>query len=701
MAEEIGIVMSLYDKVSPTLKAIGNNTKAFDKNLQELEQACKAYEKSQESLVKDISTLKSKLTESNDKVKEATKAWKANKSELTKGMLDKAISEQEEYKSKLKDTEAALNSQRKAVVNLADETRKVANAGGAAGGGGGSLAGLGNGLLSAGLGKMASDAVSQLAGAVLTSAIGEPNAQLASSTASGLISGATMGMIAGPMGAAIGAVVGGLSGLVSGGTQIFQAQDDSFKSYVQEQTEGQLTQRDSDIQSGSAIAAGREQKQLAFSTLLGSDGAAADFLGEVKAMAAGTNYTYDEITGYAKSMVKPFGAERSLEILGTLSDASAALSLNESDNAVLIAGLSRMKLTDKTTQEYLNYFSERGVDVYAALSKWGDAAAVAGKVSGGKIKGSEAADAILDYMQEQYGGLSQRMAGTYQGMMGNLEDARANAQEAYGLGYNEARKEGIRAETDWLGSGAMDEANKAIGAWQASLENSKEQFIRDAQKAVLESDAYKEAMALGTDEGYAEAGKLLMQAKVKGQSEYNASEGAQLALESELSLAAAIRDDARSNSAFYDAGYRKSQEYSKGLAAGMLHWDEEAYAEALGIEPKTGETAQEIHVSSGSWLESWNARMQKENDELVDQMGWRPNAYGLKRVPYDNFPALLHEGERVLTAQQARAQDGGGPGGVTVTVTGNSFVGTGEEMADQLMRVIAAKVRRAGLLAEP
>ena len=37
MAEEVGIVMSLYDRVSPTLKAIAGNSKAFDKWLDELE----------------------------------------------------------------------------------------------------------------------------------------------------------------------------------------------------------------------------------------------------------------------------------------------------------------------------------------------------------------------------------------------------------------------------------------------------------------------------------------------------------------------------------------------------------------------------------------------------------------------------------------------------------------------------------------
>ncbi|UQT47499.1 hypothetical protein M5E87_21365 [Flavonifractor plautii] len=291
---------------------------------------------------------------------------------------------------------------------------------------------------------------------------------------------------------------------------------------MQEAAEGQLSAQKEAVTSGSSIAGGREQKQMAFTTLLGSEEEAAAFLADVQDMAAMTNYTYDEITGYAKSLVKPFGADKSLDILTTLSDASAALFLNESDNAVLIAGLSRMKLTDKTTQEYLNYFSERGIDVYEALSKWGDAAAVAEKVTRGEIRGSEAVEEILAYMQEQYGGLSEQMAGTYEGMVDNLADAEANAEAAYGEGYNEKRKEGIQAQMDWLNSGAMDEANRAIGAWQAELENAKEQYQREAVEAMMETDEYQQAQAEGDA---AEMGRLIMQAKVQGMNEYNASEG--------------------------------------------------------------------------------------------------------------------------------------------------------------------------------
>ncbi len=55
-------------------------------------------------------------------------------------------------------------------------------------------------------------------------------------------------------------------------------------------------------------------------------------------------------------------------MLQTLSDASAGLNLGSSDVKMFISGLSRMRTSGKATTEYLNYFSERGVDVYQALA---------------------------------------------------------------------------------------------------------------------------------------------------------------------------------------------------------------------------------------------------------------------------------------------------------------------------------------------
>lgn len=681
MAEEVGIVMTLYDRVSPTLKSIAGSSRAFDKSLDELEASLKAYDKAQTELVGRSANLKKAIAETDVKVREAQKSYRKLKDETSKGALDDAIDEQARLRRELSDTEAAIKENSAAYQDLYKQARNAASAiskadnrAGAGGGADGSGASMLAALGKAGLGQMAGDAAQEVANTLIGSAFGDTAGGVLSSGLSGAISGAAIGSIIPGIGTAVGAAIGGGLGLLTGGTQAFETKDEAFKGYVQEAAEGQFSAQEEAVASGSSIAGGREQKQMAFATLLGSETAAAAFLADVQEMAAMTNYTYDEITGYAKSLVKPFGEDKSLDILTTLSDASAALSLNESDNAVLIAGLSRMKLTDKTTQEYLNYFSERGIDVYEALSKWGNAAAVAEKVTRGEIRGSEAVEEILAYMQEQYGGLSEQMAGTYEGMVDNLADAEANAEAAYGEGYNEKRKEGIQAQMDWLNSGVMDEANRAIGAWQAELENTKEQYQREAVEAMMETDEYQQAQAEGDA---AEMGRLIMQAKVQGMNEYNASEGAQLALESELALAAAIRDDASSNQAYWDAGYRKSQEYSKGLAAGM--------ASALvgtGSETTTGLSVEERRY--GNW----------RRGGYYDEDGvWRSHAAGLERVPYDGYAALLHEGERVLTAREARQADQGG--GAQVTITGNTFEVRQESDIDAIAEALYWRLRLA------
>ena len=98
-------------------------------------------------------------------------------------------------------------------------------------------------------------------------------------------------------------------------------------------------------------------------------------------------------------------------------------------------------------------------------------------------------------------------------------------------------------------------------------------------------------------------------------------------------------------------------------------------------------------ASAAAIKSSWEAFGGGGNDSYfaVDPGSF---AVGLDRVPYDNFPALLHEGERVLTASQARAAERGGPT-VQVTVTGNSFYGSDEAMEDRVAQKVAREVARA------
>lgn len=635
-SDGISIVFSIRDGGSKVLKTLGDNTKSLDKETQQLTQTYAAMKKANDPLIKAQADLKSRLEIVKKQVADNRSEWKKYDSELARTSMNEAIAEQDELKRQLKDVEDQIKSNSKSMSEYRETMRKASAE---------SEGGTFEKLAQAGLFAMVGTSASQLAGSLLGGLAGQSVSGAISSTLSGAATGFALGGVAG---AGIGALAGGINGL----TQIYTAQDDAFKSYYQEAIQTVMDEQATAITSGSSIAGSREQTLMAFSQRFGSDAAAAAYLDQVKTMAGRTNYSYDEITGYSKLLLNSYSANETFGVLQRLSDATAGLGLGTGDVSTMISSLSRMRTTGKATQEYLNAFSERGVDVYSALAGFagGDRSKVQEMISGGKIGGVEAAQAILDYIDQQFGGLSDKLATTYDAMVANLEDAEANMEAMAGEGYNEKRKEGLAAQQEWLtGNRAMEDAYKAIGAWEAELENSKEQYIRDAVDAIMGTDEYIQAMSEGDA---VTMGRLIMEAKVKGMNEYNASDGAQLALESELALAGKIREDTASNQAYWDAGYRKSQEYSKGLAAGLI--TEENVKTVLGA---VGETTSS--VTAGLYGAG------------VDY-GGSGYAFGLGRVPYDGFPAILHEGERVLTAGEARAQDRAGGASISIQVNGLS-----------------------------
>lgn len=682
MAEEVGIVMSLYDRVSPTLKAIAGNSQAFDKTLDDLEESIKSYDKAQDSMVKKYADLKKAMAETDNQVKAAQKSYKKLNDEASKKALDEAIDRQTELRRALTETETNLKANSKAYDDLYEQARKAARgigeteaaarradnrAGGLAG-----AAGMISALGKAGLYDMLGDTAGQWAGTLASSALGSSGGSLFSSVLGSAGSGAAIGsMIAPGVGTAVGAAIGAGVGLASGASQIYEGRDSAFQSYVQEAAEGQISERDSAISSGSSVAAQRELDAIAFNKLLG-EGIGDQYLKDLRAMAAETPMEYSDLTAMSRALATGFGSDpqRMLDLMEGIGNAGSAVGVSASDMSVMAQALSRMQSSDKASLEYLNMFQERGVDVIGMLA--GSLGVSQGEVydmiSKGSISGTQAVS-IIQQGLDQYAGAMDEMSRTFSGLSSTLADAETEMDAAYGEGYNAERAKGLQAQTEWLSgvSGeAQQEANKAIGAWQASLENQKEQYIRDAVDAAMESDEYQQAKAAGDA---AEMGRIIMEAKVQGMNEYNASEGAQLALESEKALIAGIREDASLKTDYWDAGYEMGQEYSKGLEAGRadaLKSSGFSYAAVVGSS---------MDVRAGSGIKG-------------------RYAYGLDRVPYDNYAALLHEGERVLTAREAREQDRSGTRPVQVNISGNWTVRTDEDV-DAIATAILRKVELA------
>lgn len=566
-----------------------------------------------------------------------------------------------------------------------------------------------NRLAEAGAVQMVGDAVTDIANTFVSSAYGTTGSTLFSSTLSGATSGAAIGTAIAPgVGTAVGALAGGVIGLVQGGTQVFEQKDEAFKSYVQESTENALAKQTEMLSTGSAIAAQRETDQISFNTLFGSEDIASKFLSDLRTTAARTPFEYNDLTGMSKILnTYSYDENHILPTLEIIGDAGAALGMAAQDMNEVSTAIGRLNATGKTSLEYINPLQERGIDAVGALAEnygvsKGD---IYEMISDGEIAGEEAARVILRAMADSFAGAMQNQSQTMSGLQSTLEDANAELANAMGEGYNMARKEGLQEQIDFLGGETgqqMQDAYKMIGQWKAELENSKEEMERDIMQAVMDGGAlqfdygdaqadieasvqemqqqYAEAMAAGGEEGGAQAGQVLARAQTLAISAYNASEGAQVALESELALAGQIRDDSASNEAFYNAGCRKGQEYSRGLAAAM--WQAPSVPSSTSFTQAS--TTNNV-TQSGSYLPG------------------RGYAFGLERVPYDDYPALLHEGERVLTASQAREQDAGKApaSGGQIVITGNSFSVRDDSDIQKIAAELLHQIRLAQITRKP
>lgn len=707
---DVSIALSAKDKVSSILKKVGQISGETADEIDKLQYSL-------DTLSSAKVDLKTNLDKVRQQVSEARKEFRK---------LGDSVSEQN-YKDKLSELEKleqqyyAVSKSIRMVENeetsLAGTRSKLSNR--EAGGSSGSMLGtVGSALATAGFGDMLSNSLSGAAGAFFGSYYGTTDGAAIQSVLGSAISGATMGasagmMVAGPTGAAIGGAAGTLIGAVSGGieaaTQKFTEKDEAFKAYVQEATEGVLEEQATALTNGSAIAGSREQTKMAFAKALGGDETADAYLEQVREMATRTNYTYDEITAYTKQLLNSYAPDEILSVLGDLSDATAGLDLTSSDVSLWVSGLNRMRITDKATLEYLNYFSERGLNVYEALSQalGVQESAVQDLISDGKVSGTQAADAILDYIGEQYGGLSERLASSYEGLMGNIEDANADLQAAMGEGYNEARKAGLQEQLDWMNGemgASMQQAYEQIGAFQASLENTREQMVRDAMDAVMTgvmpeegfeaqlarlqemAEEYASAASIAAaqpadstaaQQAQADMGRLLAEAQVMAQNEYNASEGAQILLESQLTLAQQVAADTSADATYYNAGLRLGQQYTKGISAAIASYR----PQTITVPVVYGSTTTESSSGGRSY----------SSDPLNP---WKASAIGENRVPRDNTLYLLHEGERVLTAREARAQDQGGTGGVNIYMGGTYYVRQDSDIG-AIAEAVAARILAA------
>lgn len=693
---DASIAFSAQDNLSKSVTTMKNALDGLRDDVDGLQQRLTALDNTRLRLKNvDLKQAKKELDEASRALRELGDDATETDRQLAKANFDRATQNYSNLNDQL--TLVSRNA-KQARSDLLDATSAVSSLDNRAsrssrGGQSGILAAL----VAGGVGDMAGDAVLQIAGTAIGSAYGQDLGSLLSSGLSGAASGAAIGSVIPGVGTAVGAAIGGAVGLATGAAQVYESEDEAFRSYYSGLYSDAQTRRQEQLTSGSSVAAQRELDAIAFDQLLG-EGTGGAYLSSVRDLAASTPLEYDQLTAMSRALATGFGdtPERMLELLTAIGDAGSAVGLTAQDMEEMARAMSRMQSSGKTTLEYLNIFQDRNVDVVEMLAEAMGTTqdTIYDQISRGEIDGRDAVSIIQAALQDPsgpYAGAMDLMAQTYIGLTSTLQDAMTEISSATGTGYNEARISGLQAEIDAYGGAlgtALQELGSVQGANQAYLDNLREQYTREALSAVL--------LGQGTtlyDTEDQDRLRAWRQEYLDAQERYAAGDrDAGLDME-------ALAEEAR---AMATAAYESSEQYQavadqqEDLISSMRELADsfDAWTAAYGIQQEQTRGRMAVYdgtAAAGGSAGGWDALV---SNALSVHDRFFGHASGLRRVPYDNYAALLHEGERVLTAREAREMDRQGGGSITVNI-GGSWSVRSEEDIDAIAEAIARRVRLA------
>ena len=685
---DASVAFSVTDNLSQSIVGMKNSVNSFKQDVTGLQQQLDKLDSTRFQLKNfDLKNARQELDRTKKALQELGDTATEADREAARADFERANQNYENVRRQLNLVSKQARQTERDLLDATDAISKADNRAGSASGG--VLSALGK----AGLMDMAGDVALDFGNLVVGSTFGSEVGGVVSSGISGALSGAAMGSLLGPVGTAVGAAIGGGLGLLQGGSQAAQGRDDAFKQYYSDLYDTQQAAAEESLSAGGDTASQRELDAIAFNRLLGQ-GVGDQYLEDLRTLAADTPMEYGDLTSMSRALATGFGdaPDRMLELMTAIGDAGSAVGVTASDMEIMAQAMSRMNSSGKATLEYLNIFQDRGVDVIGMLA---DAMGktqgeIYDMISGGDINGQEAVNIIQAGMESMYGGAMETMAQTFDGLTSTLEDAMTEIDNAMGEGYNERAKEGLQADIDAYGGAlgdALAQANEIIGEGKAIAENLDRQYSREALSALTlgtSTTVYGEDQANRLAEMHDQYTSLVDQYQ-------NATEEDKAVIASQIE---ALKEEAQAMAdSAYDASEMSQELHDVNLDL-ITAIRENTAALGSAAWGKDYEVEQEKTKGTGSTLlDTVSSAISKANS-FVGQ-----NAWGLDRVPYDNYLTYLHEGERVLTASQAREMDRGGLPPINITVSGNTFgagmdeTAVAEAIADTAVRKILAGYR--------
>jgi tape measure domain-containing protein len=455
------------------------------------------------------------------------------------------------------------------------------------------------------------------------------------------------------------------------------------------------------------LAGNMEQTQIAFETMLGNKGKADSFLNSLKQFAIATPFEYNDLTDSSKKMLAyGFKSDEIIPTLTAVGNASSGLGLGADGIDRITIALGQMKAKSKVSAEEMKQLAEAGIPAWDILAKatHTTTAELMKLAEKGAIPADNAIKALVKGMNQRFPDMMIKQSQTLFGLWSSMKDfANLNIFAAFGEGIKDGILPYMSRFVDGLTNNQnglqklqdkLKQVGKTMGDWVG----------RQAEGLYKYFDKlFNDPMFQNADLG----GKIKivlddMYNSIKNWFDGGGGDSIKKAFEdtTKVAMDALVVVATDYVPKFAEIGLKIGGAMADGIAKSLSSNAPTATVDGqeykLPQDPLFGGLE---NITDKMFGNSDNSvlRFLFSNDPLgrrKAQTGSKSRAMGVSQVPYDNYPIMAHEGERLLTKQEANKSN---KGSITIAKLADQIVVREEADIEKIAKALVRELKLADL----
>lgn len=216
----------------------------------------------------------------------------------------------------------------------------------------------------------------------------------------------------------------------------------------------------------------KEQANIAFTTMLGSGAQAKAFLDDLQDFAAKTPFEFpDLVRASQRLLAMGFAASEIRPTLTAVGDAVAALGGSSAEIDRVTTALGQMNAKGKTSAEEMMQLTEAGIPAWQMLAdKIGVSVPEAMKmVSQGAVSAKTTIDAVVEGINQRFGGMMEKQSQTWDGLLSTLKDNFTQLSGTVMAPFFEMARKGLAQLVVLTSDPAFVAGVRSLAEWFAKL----------------------------------------------------------------------------------------------------------------------------------------------------------------------------------------------------------------------------------------